>query len=89
MGLKLTDSNPNVTDLSDRHRPTKLAEKYAELYDNQWTDAFDVLDKTFPSEENIINILLNILLVIKILEIKRQFFLNALFTCGKLFAFCF
>ncbi|XP_060582843.1 uncharacterized protein LOC132739193 [Ruditapes philippinarum] len=62
MGLKLTDSNPNVTDLSDRHRPTKLAEKYAELYDNQWTDAFDVLDKIFPSEEKIINILLNILL---------------------------
>lgn len=43
MGQKLTDNNPNIADLSDKNRPTKLAERYSELYDNQWTDAFEVL----------------------------------------------
>lgn len=41
MGQKLTDNNPNIADLSDKNRPTKLAERYSELYDNQWTDAFE------------------------------------------------
>lgn len=44
MGQKLTDNNPNVADLSDVNRPTKLAEKYTELYDNQWTDAFEKIN---------------------------------------------
>ena len=44
MGQKLTDANPNIADLSDLNRPTKLAERYAELYDNQWTDAYDLID---------------------------------------------
>ncbi|XP_053400606.1 golgin subfamily A member 4-like [Mercenaria mercenaria] len=61
MGDRLTDNNPNITDLSDRNRPTKLAERCAELYDNQWTDAFDILDKCFDTEENVIEALLWIL----------------------------
>ncbi|XP_052794308.1 uncharacterized protein LOC128227634 isoform X1 [Mya arenaria] len=44
MGEKLTDKNPNIADLSDKNRPTKLAERYSELYDSQWTDAFDCLN---------------------------------------------
>jgi len=44
MGQKLTDANPNIADLSDLNRPTKLAERYTELYDNQWTDAYDLID---------------------------------------------
>lgn len=43
MGQKLTDNNPNVADLSDTNRPTRLAERYTELYDNQWTDAFEAI----------------------------------------------
>ena len=43
MGQKLTDNNPNIADLSDMNRPTKLAERYVELYDNQWTDAFEII----------------------------------------------
>ncbi|XP_052263645.1 uncharacterized protein LOC127866855 isoform X2 [Dreissena polymorpha] len=39
----LTYNNPNIADLSDQNRPTKLAEKFSELYDNQWTDAFEDL----------------------------------------------
>ncbi|XP_052791798.1 uncharacterized protein LOC128225944 [Mya arenaria] len=42
-GERLTDGNPNITDLSDRNRPTKLGEVYSELYDNEWTNAFDGL----------------------------------------------
>ncbi|XP_060589656.1 myosin-J heavy chain-like isoform X2 [Ruditapes philippinarum] len=40
-GAKLTVDNPNIADLSDCKRPTKLAEEFAELYDNEWTDAFE------------------------------------------------
>ncbi|XP_060582833.1 uveal autoantigen with coiled-coil domains and ankyrin repeats-like [Ruditapes philippinarum] len=61
MGDRLTDNNPNIADLSDRNRPTKLAEKFAELYDNQWTDAFDVLEKHYQNEEYVIEALLQIL----------------------------
>ncbi|XP_053399062.1 putative leucine-rich repeat-containing protein DDB_G0290503 [Mercenaria mercenaria] len=61
MGDRLTDNNPNITDLSDRNRPTKLAERCAELYDNQWTDAFDILEEYFNAEENVIEALLQIL----------------------------
>ncbi|XP_053400602.1 interaptin-like [Mercenaria mercenaria] len=60
-GDSLADNNPNITDLSERIRPTKLAERCAELYDNQWTDAFDILDKHFDTEENVIEALLWIL----------------------------
>ncbi|XP_052791932.1 uncharacterized protein LOC128226078 [Mya arenaria] len=44
-GDKLTKDNPNIADLSDRNRPTKLGEIYSELYDNEWTDAFEGLTK--------------------------------------------
>lgn len=66
MGDRLTDNNPNIADLSDKNRPTKLAERYAELYDNQWTEAFEVLVKYFQTEERTIEILVEILQVILI-----------------------
>ena len=43
---KLRDNNPNLTDLSDANRPTKISEMFSELYDNEWTDAFDELSRT-------------------------------------------
>lgn len=33
----------NLVNLSDENRPVKLGERYSELYDNEWTDAFEVL----------------------------------------------
>lgn len=42
-GEKLSEDNPAIADLSDSHRPTKLGEMYSELYDNEWTDAFEAL----------------------------------------------
>ncbi|XP_078323987.1 uncharacterized protein LOC111125351 isoform X2 [Crassostrea virginica] len=44
-GSKLTAGNPNITDLSDSNRPTKIAEQFSELYDNLWTDVFEKLCK--------------------------------------------
>jgi hypothetical protein len=63
MGVRLTDNNPNIADLSDRNRPTKLAERFTELYDNQWTDAFECIYKYCHSEIKTIDILLYILQV--------------------------
>ena len=59
MGQKLTDNNPNIADLSDRNRPTKLAERYVELYDNQWTDAFEIIYNNNDNET--IGLLLHLL----------------------------
>lgn len=60
LSSQLTDNNPNIADLSDVNRPTKLAEKFSELYDNEWTDAFEVLQKT-RNEYTVITLLLTIL----------------------------
>ncbi|KAL3879275.1 hypothetical protein ACJMK2_031577 [Sinanodonta woodiana] len=44
----LTYDNPSIADLKDQNRRTKLAEKYSELYDNQWTVAFETIAKEDP-----------------------------------------
>ncbi|XP_052278882.1 uncharacterized protein LOC127877239 isoform X2 [Dreissena polymorpha] len=57
---KIRDNNPNIADLADVNRPTKIAEKMSELYDNEWTDAFDNLEKSHP-DIDVVQILVNIL----------------------------
>jgi hypothetical protein len=37
----LTKVNPAIAALWNPNRPLKPAEKYGELYDNEWTDAID------------------------------------------------
>ncbi|XP_061188316.1 uncharacterized protein LOC133196438 [Saccostrea echinata] len=51
-GARLKSNNPAIADLSDQNRPSKLAEKFSELYDNEWTDAAEELKQTikFPKE---------------------------------------
>ncbi|KAH3785861.1 hypothetical protein DPMN_163956 [Dreissena polymorpha] len=61
MGQQLTDNNPNITDLSDKNRPTKLGERFSELYDNEWTDAFDVLGSIYKDERTTVITLITIL----------------------------
>nr|XP_022326920.1 myosin-3-like isoform X2 [Crassostrea virginica] len=59
---QLTDGNPAITDLSDVNRPTKIAEKFSELYDNEWTDAFEALTSQYHmSEKEAVDTLLRIL----------------------------
>lgn len=64
ISLKLADNNPNIADLSDLNRPTKLAEKFSLLYDDQWTDAFDALQQRpeFKEDSKAIKQLLDLLL---------------------------
>lgn len=60
---KLRDNNPGIADLSDPNRPMKLAEKLSELYDNEWTNAMEIMEDKGIEEEEGIQILLNILTV--------------------------
>lgn len=71
MGQKLTDNNPNIADLSDQNRPTKLAERFTELYDNQWTDAFEILDN--GNEKETIGTLFKILKVIHLTGSRKNY----------------
>ncbi|KAL3878811.1 hypothetical protein ACJMK2_031139 [Sinanodonta woodiana] len=41
--IRLKHNNPNISDLSDPNRPNKLAERFSELYSNEYTDALDEL----------------------------------------------
>ncbi|XP_060605289.1 uncharacterized protein LOC132757860 isoform X2 [Ruditapes philippinarum] len=56
----LTGGYANIADLSDVNRPTKLSEKYTELYDNQWRDAFTYLSSNEKKgEEEICSLLVH------------------------------
>ncbi|XP_078325594.1 uncharacterized protein LOC111125019 isoform X3 [Crassostrea virginica] len=48
---KLTAGNAHIQDLSDLNRPQKLGEKLSELYDNEWTDAFESLQENDDLDE--------------------------------------
>lgn len=40
---QLTEGNPDFTDLSDKNRPTKIAEMFHNIYDEEWTSALEAL----------------------------------------------
>lgn len=61
VGARIAHNNPDIVNLGDPNRPTKIAEQYSELYDNEWTDAYDVLRKGM-SEKKAIAKLLKVLL---------------------------
>lgn len=60
-GDKLSADNPDLADLSDPHRPTRLVECFKQLYDDEWTHAFEDLERTRMSERNVIEMLAKIL----------------------------
>ena len=63
-GSKLTDGNANIADLSDENRPTKLSERYSELYDNEWTEAFTYFStEKKMKEEEVCSILVHVFCV--------------------------
>ena len=80
--VRLRKDNPNLTDLSDSLRPTKLAEKYTELYDNDWTDAFEELhNKCRLPEEKVVQCLLKILKVLnRFYSITQKLSQNGIFV---------
>ena len=63
-GAKLMDNNPDIADLSDPNRAMKLGERFSSLYDDDWTDGYQIFTEKFKlSEEAAIRLLLDILLV--------------------------
>lgn len=60
-----------IADLSDDYRPTKLGEKHGELYDNEWTDAFQIITTKLKKSDIIaIEMLLELL---KVLSLERRY----------------
>lgn len=56
----LKHNNPEITDLSDENRPTILGTKFKELYEDEWTDAFEFLTeqrKERLNDENTVRML--------------------------------
>jgi hypothetical protein len=51
---RLRHNNPDIADLSDENRATKLAEKLSELYDNEWTDLFEATKTKCKDEDRCI-----------------------------------
>ena len=63
--MKLGEDNPNIVDLSDVNRPDCLAEKFSQLYDDKWTNAFELIkeSKGYDEDKEAIKLLLDILMV--------------------------
>lgn len=59
---QLLDGNPNIADLSDPNRPTRLCEKFNCVYDNEWTEAFEELQETGEKDEAILKTLMEIII---------------------------
>ena len=57
----MRSNNPNLADLSDPFRPTALGKMFGEIYDNEWSDAFEVVGG--ETEKDKIDILYSILMV--------------------------
>ena len=59
----MSANNPDLADLSDPYRPTRLAENFTQSYDDEWTQAYEDLQRTTPSERDVIETLAKILQV--------------------------
>lgn len=70
----MLDGNPMITDLSDSNRPQKLSEKFNSLYDNSWTDAYEIVAKQTDDEKMVCGNLLTILKVSETICIVYLFF---------------
>lgn len=61
-GDKMAQDNPDLADLSDPFRPTKLVESFRQVYDDEWTHAFEDLQAAKIPERLIIDSLAAILM---------------------------
>lgn len=46
------ENNPNVADLSDVNRSSKVAERFSRLYDDLWTETCEELTQQYQAEYN-------------------------------------
>lgn len=92
-GSKLTSNNPDIADLSDDNRPTKLAEKFSQLYDDAWTDSLEELTEveTKLDDTVAISFLLRIVMVslmsIKFSLLKIDFYLTTGDDVSKIYLY--
>ena len=49
---QLADGDPGFTDLGDKNRPQKLGERFAELFDETWSSAYEVLKPKNPDADD-------------------------------------
>jgi hypothetical protein len=70
------NKNPMITDLGDINRPTKLAEQFSVLYDNEWTDAFDSVARMAGQTQNIEKDI-----IIYLVDVLRVCLFVCLFVC--------
>lgn len=103
-GAKLTNNNPHIADLSDDNRPTKLAEKFGQLYDDAWTDSLEELTEVETKLEDTVAIsfLLRIVMVsflsmacqtlqysiLSICDVQISIFINLIFYLHSITYFC-
>ena len=63
-GAKLMDNNLAIDYVSDPNRAMKIGERFSSLFDDDWTDGYEMFTEKFKlSEEAAIRLLLEILLV--------------------------
>ncbi|XP_053391675.1 uncharacterized protein LOC128554417 [Mercenaria mercenaria] len=60
-GQKLAEKNADIADLSDPNRAMKLSERFSQIYDDDWTDAFQALGDRKMKSKEAIQVLMTIL----------------------------
>ncbi|XP_060602792.1 uncharacterized protein LOC132755875 [Ruditapes philippinarum] len=69
----LVVDNPAIAELSDPNRPQKLGEFYSELYDNEWTDAFDAITMSgYDEKDTIVTLQLTLINVLEFCNSKSS-----------------
>ncbi|KAK3100272.1 hypothetical protein FSP39_017277 [Pinctada imbricata] len=58
---QLTQGNPNIADLSDRNRPTNIGEKFGQVFDEEWSEAYDVLKGVCRNDLDIMQTLIQLI----------------------------
>ncbi|KAH3737745.1 hypothetical protein DPMN_044339 [Dreissena polymorpha] len=53
LSSRLRDNNPNIADLSDKFRQTRIAELLTELFDNEWTDDLSALEQQYTEKQGL------------------------------------
>ena len=76
---KLRDNNPALAHQSDHKRPPNIAEKFSELYENEWTELYDELRDQGKSSEQAIGILLK---TVKVWNYVYHFELYCRYNCN-------
>ena len=61
--LSAVAGDPDIMELCDPNRPMKIAEKFTEMYDNDWTDSMEALEDLYITEQKCVDILLHFVTV--------------------------